>query len=451
MRIIQLPETLINQIAAGEVIERPAAAVRELVENALDAGARNIKIDLTAGGKSLIRVSDDGFGMSRAELVAALDRHATSKLPDGDLANIRHLGFRGEALPSIASVARVSICSHAANAAETWEIYVEGGNKEKPKPAARAVGTTVEVRDLFYATPARLKFLKSDRAEYDAVRDVLARLAMAFPHVTFSLNHNGAGTLNLSGVTSAAERLAALLGRDFPENALPIKAARDGATLDGFAGLPTMHRSTAQHQYLFVNGRPVRDRLLAAAVRGGYADVMSRGRHPITALFLRLEPGEVDLNVHPAKAEVRFRDAAMVRGLVVSALQHAIHGGARVSAPDLARQTMQAWQTSPAGTALPLRQPTPSLSARGFSDSGQAAYEHEPAPVRGWKIHQMTVRSRYPPIRWARRGRNYMKIILSRKQVTGWSLWISMRRMNAWSMNGLNNSWRRKVSSGKAY
>lgn len=332
MRIRHLPETLVNQIAAGEVIERPAAAVKELVENALDAGARRITVDINEGGKSLIRISDDGCGMSREELPAALDRHATSKLPGNDLLNIAHLGFRGEALPSIASVSRMTITTRAANAAEAWEISIEGGKKGAPRPASRPQGTTVDVRDLFYATPARLKFLKSDKAEYMAVKETLSRLAMAFPQVAFTLTHNGAGSLNLPAASAPADRLGALLGRDFADNSLMIEAEREGVRLTGYASLPTASRGTAKDQYLFVNGRPVRDKLITGAVRGAYMDFLARDRHPAVALFIELPAEEVDVNVHPAKAEVRFRDAALVRGLIVSALKHALHdGGHRAS------------------------------------------------------------------------------------------------------------------------
>lgn len=330
MRIRHLPETLINQIAAGEVIERPAAAVKELVENALDAGSTRIDIDIRDGGKSLIRIADNGSGMSREELVAALDRHATSKLPSDDLLDIRFMGFRGEALPSIGAVSRMTIKTAAAN--EGWEILVEGGKKSAPQPASHPEGTTIEVRDLFYATPARLKFLKTERAESGAVKDTVSRLAMAFPSVAFRLTNDSAVALNLPATSDLKERLAALLDRGFYDNALPIEAEREGVMLSGYAGLPTYDRGTAQHQYLFVNGRPVKDRLILGAVRGAYADVMARDRHPVVALFLTIDPQEVDVNVHPAKAEVRFRDSQLVRGMIVSAIRHALHqGGQRTS------------------------------------------------------------------------------------------------------------------------
>lgn len=324
MRIRYLPETLINRIAAGEVIERPAAAIKELVENSLDAGATKIDVDIRDGGKSLIVVSDNGHGMGRDDLIAALDRHATSKLPSDDLLNIAHLGFRGEALASIAGVSRMHIKTRE-KGKDAWEITCEGGKKEQPSPSSHPLGTQIEVRDLFYATPARLKFLKTDRAESMAVKDTLSRLAMAFPHVSFRLSSDGAVALNLPALLDPQMRLAAILGREFGDNSMRIEAERDGIVLSGFAGLPTFHRGTMQHQYLFVNGRPVRDKLLTGCVRAAYADVLARDRHAVLALFLQLSPEEVDVNVHPAKAEVRFRDSALVRSLIISALKHALH------------------------------------------------------------------------------------------------------------------------------
>ncbi len=339
MRIRYLPETLINRIAAGEVIERPAAAVKELVENAIDAGATRIDIALRQGGKSLIRVADDGTGMTPEELTAALDRHATSKLPGDDLLAIDYLGFRGEALPSIAAVSRLQITS-ATGPGRAWQIAAEAGRKGEPAPASRARGTTVEVADLFFATPARLKFLKTDRAEYMAARDMVQRLAMAWPRIGFSLEHDGQLSFRYAPETAADDgealksRLSAVLGRDFYASAFAVLAEREGLRLHGYAGLPTYARGTAQDQYLFVNRRPVRDRLFQGAVRGAYADVLARDRHPALALFLDVDPQEVDVNVHPAKAEVRFRDAALVRGMIVSALKHGLHrNGQSTAAP----------------------------------------------------------------------------------------------------------------------
>ena len=332
-----LPEATVNRIAAGEVVERPASALKELIENALDAGARRIDVVLEGGGRDRIAVADDGIGMAPEELALAVERHATSKLPDDDLMRIRTLGFRGEALPSIGSVARLTITSRRAGAAEAWRIAVTGGAKGPVEPAAHGPGTRVEVRDLFYATPARLKFLKSERAERDATLDAVRRLAMAHPEVAFSVSEGGKQALNLSAETGPAEetrrkRLARILGQDFAENAVPVVATREGFRLAGFAGLPTFSRATAAMQYLFVGGRPVRDKLLIGCVRAAYQDLMAHDRHAAVALFLDCDPEFVDVNVHPAKAEVRFRDAGLVRGLVIGALRHGLaQAGHRVA------------------------------------------------------------------------------------------------------------------------
>ncbi|MGQ0526520.1 MAG: DNA mismatch repair endonuclease MutL [Alphaproteobacteria bacterium] len=339
MRIRYLPETLISQIAAGEVIERPAAAIKELVENALDAGATQVEIDIREGGKNLITVNDNGSGMSREELVASLDRHATSKLPHDDLFKIEHLGFRGEALASIAAVSRINIASRQ-KGADAWEIRAEGGRKYEPAPSAQTSGTKIEVRDLFFAVPARLKFLKTDRAEYTAVKDMINRLAMSYPAVSFRLTNDGRTALHYRAAPILRERIADIIGRDFTDNALQIESERNGIRLSGFAALPTFHRGTAQYQYLFVNGRTVRDKLLHGCVRAAYADVLVQGRHPIIALFVDIPPSELDVNVHPAKAEVRFRDAGAVRGLIVSALKHALHEGGRRSSTALSVKTL---------------------------------------------------------------------------------------------------------------
>lgn len=374
MRIRQLPETLVNQIAAGEVIERPAAAVRELVENAIDAGATRVEVEIRDGGKSLIRISDNGIGMTRDELVMALNRHATSKLPDDTLDHILTLGFRGEALPSIGAVSRLSIASRARETPDqSWEITVEGGRRTDPAPSSHPSGTRVEVRDLFYATPARLKFMKGDKAEYSAVKDVIIRLAMAFPLVDFKLVNNGVQSLHAPAITQGdfinqrQARLVTLIGDDFSANTLPIHAQRDGITLTGHISLPTYNRGTSQFQYLFVNGRPVRDKLMTAAVRVAYMDVLSRDRHAVTALFLDLPADEVDMNVHPAKAEVRFRDAAMIRGMMIGALQHALHDGARHTATTLGTATLSALR--PTASAGPYR-----AYDRGLSDMVYNAY-----------------------------------------------------------------------------
>jgi len=331
MAIRLLPPVLVNRIAAGEVIERPAAAVKELVENAIDAGASRIEIVLKEGGQALISVADNGAGMMPDELALAVERHCTSKLPDEDLAHIAALGFRGEALPSIGAVSRMRIVSRPPGAANAWEITVEGGEKRPPAPAAHPPGTRVEVRDLFFATPARLKFLKTPRTERDLAVDTVRRLAMAYHTIAFSVT--GDEERVLLRLAAAAEpatpdarraRLAALLGRDFAENSIEIDAERGGFRLSGLAGLPTLNRAAPRDQYLVVNGRPVRDKLLVGAVRGAYQDVLAHDRHPMVALFLEGPSAEIDVNVHPAKAEVRFRESALVRGLIVGALRNAL-------------------------------------------------------------------------------------------------------------------------------
>jgi DNA mismatch repair protein MutL len=333
MSIRLLPPDLVNRIAAGEVIERPASAVKELVENAIDAGARRIDVVMVDGGRQLISVTDDGKGMSRDELLLAIERHATSKLPDEDLWHISTLGFRGEALPSIGSVSRMSIESRARGASEAWRLVVEGGEVTPPAPASIADGTRMEVRDLFFRTPARLKFLKQPRTEQNYAVDALQRLAMAHPEIGFTLSDGNRTVLKLPAVEGRLdieedggllERLSAVMGRDFADNAIPIAAEREGIRLTGFAGLPTLNRSNAQMQYLFVNGRPVRDKLLHGAVRGAYRDFLAHDRHPQVALFIDLALELVDVNVHPTKAEVRFRDPGLVRGLIVSGLKHAL-------------------------------------------------------------------------------------------------------------------------------
>ena len=319
MPIRQLTETMINQIAAGEVVERPASVVKELVENALDAGARHIEIATAGGGLSLIRVTDDGCGIPESELPLAVARHCTSKLSD-DINDIRSLGFRGEALPSIGSVARLTLRSRTAGDGG-YEIRVEGGRIAGPRPAPANQGTVVEVRDLFYATPARLKFMKGERAETTAIADIVRRIAVAFPAVRFTLSGTDRTTLDLRPTgddeEGRAARIAQVLGAEFPKNALAIEAMREGVYLAGLVSIPSYTRANALQQYAYVNGRPIRDKLFAGAIRGAYADVLPRDRHAVTALFLTLDPALVDVNVHPAKADVRFRDPGMVRGLIV--------------------------------------------------------------------------------------------------------------------------------------
>ena len=385
MPIRRLDPLLIDRIAAGEVIERPAAAVKELVENSLDAGASRIDVAIESGGRRLMQVSDDGAGMSAADLALCIERHATSKIPDGDLTTIQTLGFRGEALPSIASVARLEIRSRARGAGEAWLLRVEDGGKAEVQPCARPAGTHIEVRDLFAATPARLKFLKGDGAEARAVGAVVRRLAMANPQVRFTfVSDEGAGFDWLAcgaGEAGLNDRLRQALGADFANNSLRIDATRENLRLAGAIGLPTFSKANSLEQYLFVNGRVVRDRLLAGALRAAYLDYLPLSRHAVAALFLWCEPRDVDVNVHPAKAEVRFRDAGLVRGLIVGALRQALAGalhrasttgGAGViaalrpgAAPGGVPGGPWDWRASPA-------------SPRGFAESAQAEFAHFP-------------------------------------------------------------------------
>ena len=370
--IRQLDEGAINRIAAGEVVERPASAVKELIENAIDAGARRIGIDYADGGKTLIRVEDDGCGMTEDDLPLALARHATSKIDGSDLLDIHTFGFRGEALPSLGAVGRLSISTRA-QGADGVEIAVEGGRQGQIRPAARNAGTTVTLRDLFYATPARLKFLRTDRAEAQAITDVVKRLAMAEPFVQFVLNDvsgdEGRRTVfradaeqgDLFGALHA--RLARVLGREFAENALPIDAEREGLHLTGFAALPTYSRGSAVAQHLFVNGRPVRDKLLVGALRGAYFDFLSRDRHPAAALFIDCDPTLVDVNVHPAKSEVRFRDPGLARGLIVSAVKHALAEAGHRASTTLATATLGAMQAERIGARV-YQMDRPSLGKR---------------------------------------------------------------------------------------
>ena len=367
MSIRYLPETLINQIAAGEVIERPFAAVKELVENAIDAEANRIEVSLTNGGKSLIVVKDNGSGMSKDDLIAAVDRHATSKLPGDDLVNIAHLGFRGEALASIAAVARLSIQSREKGSDEAWEINIEAGKKNEPGPSSHHEGTQIEVRDLFYATPARLKFLKTDRAETMAVKDTLTRLAMANSHIAFQLTSDGKNSLNLPATDDAQERISKILGREFGCNAMEIEAEREGIRLTGYASLPTLHRATSQYQYLFVNGRAVKDKLLHGCIRAAYSDALHSGRHPLAALFIDAPADEVDVNVHPAKAEVRFRDPGLVRGMIISALKHALHENGQQASSSVSSAMMGSFKPAN-GTRLPLH--------RGAAQPASSGYAH---------------------------------------------------------------------------
>lgn len=384
MRIRHLPDHLVNQIAAGEVIERPAAAVKELVENSIDADATQINVTIREGGKNYIQIQDNGIGMSPAELEACVERHATSKLPDDDLVHINHLGFRGEALPSIGSVSNLSIRSRASNAEDAWGIDVQSGQKSDPVPSAHPQGTTITVTDLFHTTPARLKFLKSERAEYGAVKDVLTRLAMAFPHIGFKLTHNDKTSFDYRPQTqdllqSSLKRLSAILGQEFEHNSVPVSAEREGVTITGFAGLPTLSRGTSQYQFLFVNGRPVKDRLILGCVRAAYSDLLHRDRHPVVALFLDLAPEDVDVNVHPAKTEVRFKDAGLIRGLIISALKHALLEGGQVTSQTISTQALSSLRPQTiSGPALPVSR------ASSYPRYSNLALKEDSAPFQGF-------------------------------------------------------------------
>lgn len=364
--IRRLPATLINQIAAGEVIERPASVVKELVENALDASANDIEVALEAGGVSLIRVRDNGRGMSAEQLPLAIERHATSKLPDDDLLAIHFMGFRGEALPSIGSVARLAITSRARGSSEAYTLRVEGGVASAVEPASMSEGTLVEVRDLFYAVPARLKFLKTARSEINAAVDVIERLAMAHPDVRFRLSHDGRmlrdfPALTQDWVSAAPERLEKIIGHGFAANTAAVAGEREGIRISGFAGLPTYNRGTSAAQYLFVNRRPVKDRLLLGVIRAAYQDYLARERHPVAVLFLEVPTEMVDVNVHPAKAEVRFRDAQLVRGLILGVLRAAIGTTAQQASTTVASQALSAF--APHSNVLPYDAPGMSMQA----------------------------------------------------------------------------------------
>jgi DNA mismatch repair protein MutL len=395
MPIRQLPPVLVNRIAAGEVIERPAAAVKELVENAIDAGADRIEVTLREGGQALIAVADNGGGMTADELSLAVERHCTSKLPDDDLLQIAALGFRGEALPSIGAVSRLRIVSRPPGADSAWEIAVEAGVKHAAVPAAHPPGTRVEVRDLFFATPARLKFLKTPRSERDQAVDAVKRLAMAYPEIAFTvIGDDDRVLLRLVAETAGLSpgdithdprraRLAALLGREFGENSVAIDAERQGFRLTGRIGLPTLNRGLPRDQYLVVNGRPVRDRLLVGAVRGAYQDVLARDRHPIVALFVDGPADEIDVNVHPAKAEIRFRDAALIRGLIVGALRHALDAAGHRASTTVADAALAAFRapngTGNASPAMPRFVLPPGSAPRALYETGNAFLAPAPA------------------------------------------------------------------------
>lgn len=386
--IRRLPAGVVNRIAAGEVVERPASAVKELVENSLDAGATRIEVTLRDGGQTLISVADDGRGMTADELLLAIERHATSKLPDDDLSCIATLGFRGEALPSIGSVSRLTLTSRPAEAAHAWTLAVEGGTVGQPQPAAHPPGTRVEVRDLFYATPARLKFLKAPATEQAHAIEAIERLAMAHPRVGFTVATAARTLLNLPAAagddeTVRRERIGRLMGGDFIANAVTVEAGREGVELSGFAGLPTLNRRNTGQQFLVVNGRPVRDRMLQGALRGAYQDLLAADRQPLVALFLAVPPDLLDVNVHPMKTEVRFRDAALVRGLIVGAVRRALADAGHRTATTVVRSLIPAAGEGggPRGTAWPLPTGGSNRVAAGLAEA--AAAFHLPLPTPG--------------------------------------------------------------------
>ena len=393
--IRQLEEAAINRIAAGEVVERPASAVKELVENAVDAGATRIEVVVADGGKTLIRVTDNGCGIRGIDLPLALSRHATSKIDGSDLLNIQSFGFRGEALPSLGAAGRLTITSRAAGH-DAAQIKVSGGQLSGVTPAALTSGTVVELCDLFHATPARLKFLRTDRAESQAITDVVKRLAMAEPFITVILRDTTGGEARTVFRADAETgdlfdalhgRLRTVLGREFAENALALDAQRDGFHMTGYAALPTYSRGAAVAQFLFVNGRPVRDKMLLGALRAAYMDVLSRDRHPVAALFIDCDPTLVDVNVHPAKSEVRFRDAGAVRGLIVSGLRHALAEAGHRASTTVATATLGAMQPQqseprvyqmdrPSQTDRPTRFTAQSMTFQsGFSEDRSARIE----------------------------------------------------------------------------
>lgn len=391
MIIKQLSETLINQIAAGEVIERPASAAKELIENAIDAGATRIEVATAAGGKTLLRVIDNGCGMSPEDLELSIRRHCTSKLSD-TLFDIRSLGFRGEALPSIGSVAKLTITSRPTGASSGSEIAVIGGKVGAVRPAPANPGTTVEVRDLFFATPARLKFLKTDKAETGAITEIVKRMAIAFPAIRFVLSGTDRSTLEFPATgDDHLARIAQVLGADFRDNAIELDAEREGVALTGYAGLPTFNRGNSAHQYAFVNGRPVQDKQILSAIRGAYAETVPHGRYPVAVLSLKLDPALVDVNVHPAKSDVRFRDTQLVRGLIVGAIRQALQRDGDRAATTGAGGMLRAFRPG----FSPQPQPTANWSAHaspsrplGFSAPAVSSYAPSPAMQSGPAMRQ---------------------------------------------------------------
>jgi len=388
MSIRRLPEHLVNRIAAGEVVERPASALKELVENAVDAGATRIAVRLASGGIDLIEVIDDGCGMTPADMALALERHATSKLPDEDIDQVTTLGFRGEALPSIASVARLTLESRV-RGADGWRRVVDNGALIEEGPAALPPGTRVLVEGLFGKVPARRKFLRTPRAEYGASLDIVRRLAMARPDIAFSVEHDGRRALATNGPEGRPARVAALTDRALAENSVGVDLEREGVRLGGVAGLPTFNRGVADHQYLFVNGRPVKDRLLMGAIRGAYAEMIARDRHPVVALFLDLPATQVDVNVHPAKTEVRFREPQMIRGLIVSGLRRALDEAGHRSFQRPNEAALAAWQ--------PGLSPSPSGEGLGWGGADERGlFEKSPTPYPSPEGEGLKVRDRRP-------------------------------------------------------
>jgi DNA mismatch repair protein MutL len=379
MKIRLLEPHLINQIAAGEVIERPASVVKELVENSIDAGATEITVTLRDGGRSLIAVKDNGCGMAPDELELAIQRHATSKLPDSDLFNIATLGFRGEALPSIGAVSRLHITSHKRGSAEAWTLKLEGGEKQDLMPAVFPEGTIIEVKDLFYATPARLKFLKAPNTEYNHAVDHIQRLAMAHPEIHFKIVNDQKVSADLKASTDPLTRLGQIMSTEFAENSLPIDCERDGYSIQGYVSLPTLNRATASHQYLFVNDRPVKDKVLIGAVRASFQDFLAKDRHPLLALFLQIPSSEVDMNVHPAKTEVRFREAQKVRNLIVSSIKQALTGAGHRASTTIAQQAVSAFRPSTPSPDRQAYQPSLPLQRSTGSSTLKAQPLYEPA------------------------------------------------------------------------
>ena len=405
--IRQLNETAINQIAAGEVVERPASAIKELVENAIDAGASRIDVDYADGGKRLIQVTDNGCGIASEDLALAMSRHATSKIDGSDLLNIQSFGFRGEALPSLGAVGKLTLTSRTATGSGA-ELQVMGGKLSPVRPAAMQPGTRATLRDLFYATPARLKFLRSDRAEAQAIADVVKRLAMAEPAIAFSLRDTVTDRMVLQVQAEQGDmfsalrgRLGQIMGRDFVDNAIAVDAEREGVNLTGFAGLPTYSRGAAVAQYPFVNGRPVRDKLLLGALRGAYADFLSRDRHPAVALFVECDPTLVDVNVHPAKSEVRFREPAMVRGLIVSGLRHALAEAGHRASTTVSSAALGAFTPEPTGQPRVYQMDRP-RNAPGYSGLAETATMFEPQPSARVEEDAPQVEAQHRPLGAAR-------------------------------------------------